>query len=137
LLVGMLVVLLLLSLVQLPPLEHTPNALRTLAPVFREPLSLLGLYMVWAIANAMFPSSADRAAWRAVGGALALLIVLAAITGVWPAVPAQLLNATLDIMSHLTRGLLRILMLDLALLIVVVGLEWLVGQLSGRRAIHR
>jgi hypothetical protein len=137
LLVGMLLVLLLLRLVQLPPLEHTPSALWTLFPVFKEPLSLLGLYTVWAIANAMFPSSADRVAWRAVGGAIALLIVLAAITGLWPAVPARLLSVTLDMMLHLTRGLLRILMLDLALLVVVVGLEWLVGQLSGRRAIHR
>ena len=126
LIAGVPTVLLLLRFLQIPPLGLTSGAFAALQPLLHDPLRLLGLYLVWAIANAMFPSAADRAAWWVVGVLLAIAAAFGVYTGQWPALPAGGLEVLLSGAARLTTGLLPVVALDLGLLIVVTGLEWLV-----------
>jgi hypothetical protein len=135
LLAGLPVVLLLLHWLHVPPLGLTPGVLQALRPLLREPWSLLRLYLLWAIANAMFPSAADRAAWWIVGIAGLLVAAVGALTGYWPALPSRAADLLLSGAARLTTGLLPVVVLDLLLLALVIGLEWLMGRITGRRLI--
>jgi hypothetical protein len=136
LLAGVPLVLLLLRALALPPLGLTLAAFEALCPLMREPFNLLGLYLVWAIANTMFPSAADRAAWWVVGVALAIGAALFAVTGQRPVLPEGLHRSLLVAAARLTGGLLPVLLLDLVLLVAIVCLEWLAGRLTGRRVVR-
>ncbi len=136
LLAGVPAVLLLLRWLHIPALGLTAAALQELRPLLGEPWSLLRLYLLWAIANAMFPSAADRAAWWVVGGAALVVGAIAALTGYWPALPSSISVRLLGGAARLTSGLLPVAALDLVLLVVVAGLEWLAGRVTGRRVIR-
>jgi hypothetical protein len=137
LLVGVPLVLLLLRGLDLPPIDLSLAALVPLRTVLHEPFRLLGLYVLWAIANAMFPSAADRAAWWIVGLGLAVLVGIVVLTGAWSALPLDMHAALFSSAARLNEGLFPILLLDLGLLCVVVGLEWAAGRLRGRRVVRR
>jgi hypothetical protein len=135
LLAGLPVVLLLLHWLHVPPLGLTPGTIQALRPLLGEPWSLLRLYLLWAIANAMFPSAADRAAWWVIGIAGLLVAAVGALTGYWPAFPPRTAEILLAGAARLTSGLLPVVALDLLLLALVIGLEWLTGRITGRRLI--
>ena len=135
LLAGLPVVLFLLHWLHVPPLGLTPDVLQALRPLLREPWSLLRLYLLWAIANAMFPSAADRAAWWIVGMVGLLVIAVGALIGYRPALPPRTAALLLAGAARLTSGLLPVVVLDLLLLALIIGLEWLTGRITGRRLI--
>jgi hypothetical protein len=137
LLLGAPLVLWLVWILPIPPLGLNWDIYDVLRPVSYDPVHLLGLYLVWAVANTMFPSPADRAAWWVIWVALAVAFVLALLTGQRPALPASTQAALLMMAAQLTSGLLPVLVLDLLLLAVVVCLEWVAGQVTGRRVARR
>ncbi len=120
LLLGIPVVLWLLRLVEVPPLGLSLASLDALRPIVREPLHLLGLYAIWAIANAMFPSAADRAAWRVI----AIVVMAIAAVVLWSGqsieLPAQYVTTATDIAARLAAGLMPVLIGDGVLLVLVV-----------------
>ena len=134
LLLGVPVVLILLDLLSLPPLdfEAVRATIGALRPVMREPRNLLVLYLLWAVANTMFPSAADRAAWRIVVVVVGVVVLLVVLTGLRPTVPSGLLQTLQAGADRLARGLQPVVVLDLGLLLVVVALEWLARQVPGR-----
>ena len=71
LVVGISVILWLLRAVEVPAVELSVASMQALGPIAGDPLRVLGLYTIWAVANAMFPSAADRAAWHIIGIAAA------------------------------------------------------------------
>ena len=135
LLAGLPVVLLLLHWLHVPPLGLTPGVIQVLRPLLGEPWSLLRLYLLWAIANTMFPSAADRAAWWIIGIAGLLVAAVGALTGYWLALPPRMADTVLAGAARLTSGLLPVVALDLLLLALIIGLEWLMGRITGRRLI--
>lgn len=129
LLLGIPVVLTLLRIVNVPPLGLSMASLDALRPIVRDPLRLLGLYALWAIANAMFPSAADRAAWRIIAivvtGAAAVLLM----SGQSIDIPPQYVATAADAAGRLAAGLLPVLIGDAVLLVIVillghVGMSW-------------
>lgn len=137
LLAGIALLLLLLRLMEVEPSSSFDAALAVLRQLSRAPVSLIGLYLVWAIANTMFPSAADRAAWWVVGAVLAVGGTLLLLTGYRLTLPDTLQTRVLLTAERLTAGLLPVLLLDLGLLVVLVILEWLAMRLTRRRLVRR
>ncbi len=136
LILGIPVVLFLLRWLAVPPLGLTSDVVVALRPILREPLNLLALYLVWAIANTMFPSAADRAAWWTVGAVLILAGMLVVLSGQRPALPPPALLTLEQAAARLTSGLLPVVALDAVLLAVVLALEWLASRVTGRRVVR-
>ena len=137
LLVGMALLLVLLRLIEVESGASPAAALDALRRLSRAPLNLFGLYLVWAIANTMFPSAADRAAWWVVGAALAVAGTLLILTGYRVALPDTWQTRIFLAAERLTAGLLPVLILDLGLLVLLVCLEWLAMRLTRRRLLRR
>lgn len=137
LLAGIALLVLLLRLMQVEPSGSFAAALDVLRQLSRTPLSLLGLYLVWAIANTMFPSAADRAAWWVVGAVFAIGGTLLLLTGYRVTLPDTMQTQVLFALERLTAGLLPVLLLDIGLLLVLVVLEWLAMRLTRRRLVRR
>ncbi len=135
LLLGIPLVLWLLSMLPVPPLGLQWDVVP--GRVSREPLHWLGLYLVWAIANTMFPSSSDRAAWWVVGVAASVVVALVVLTGQRLNIPEHLQARLLEAAARLTSGLLPVLVLDLVLLAALIGLQWIASQITGRHVVHR
>lgn len=135
LLLGIPLVLWLLSMLPVPPLGLQWDVVP--GRVSREPLHWIGLYLVWAISNTMFPSSSDRAAWWVVGVAASVAVVLVVLTGQRLSIPEHLQASVLEAAARLTSGLLPVLILDLVLLAALIGLQWIVSQITGRHVVRR
>ena len=136
LLLGVPALLFILRSLELPPLGLSIAAVQALRPLLDQPSSLLRLYLLWAIANTMFPSAADRAAWWVVGAAAATVVVVAILTGYSLELPPRLLDALLTGAARLTAGLLPVVVLDLALLVLITALVWLAECATGRRVVR-
>lgn len=137
LLAGIGLLLLLLRLMEVEPSGSFAAALAVLRQLSRAPVSLIGLYLVWAIANTMFPSAADRAAWWVVGAVLAVGGTLLLLTGYRLTLPDTLQTRVLLTAERLIAGLLPVLLLDLGLLVALVILEWVAMHLTRRRLVRR
>ena len=129
LLLGIPVVLTLLRIVDVPALGLSMASLDALRPIVRDPLRLLGLYALWAIANAMFPSAADRAAWRIIAIVIAAVAAVVLLSGQSINIPPQYVATAADAAGRLAAGLLPVLIGDAVLLVIVVllghvGMSW-------------
>lgn len=97
----------------------------------------LWVYLIFAVANAMLPSASDRRAWRTFAIYLALVLAVAlALFGI-PRVPAAWMIWGLRFLSYLAYAFTLTTIVDVAVLAVVLALEWLVGCLTGRRVEYR
>jgi hypothetical protein len=99
------------------------------------PRALVVLYPVVAIANTMFPSAADRQAWRVV--ALGVLMLSAILLGLRLTLPVAWLQTITTAAERLTAILWPVLLIDLVVLVVVLLLEALIGRMRGRRIVYR
>jgi hypothetical protein len=132
LLLGIPVVLWLLRVIEIPPQGLSMASLEALRPIARDPLRVAGLYTIWAVANAMFPSAADRAAWRIIAVVGAALALVAWASGQSITLPPALLVSITVAAERLATGLLPVLIGDAVLLVVVVALGH-VGMALRRR----
>lgn len=103
------------------------------AQLFQTQDFFLWLYLVFAISNAMLPSPSDRRAWPGLALWLAILITLLVVTGLgnwlWP----RLDDPLLALVEYLGLALGLTLAIDGVGMIVLAGLEWLLGRLTGAR----
>jgi hypothetical protein len=137
LLFGVPLVLWLLGRLPVPPIVLSTAVLDLLHFIAGAPGNALGLYLVWAVANTMFPSAADRAAWWVLGVIALAVAVVFLLAGERLAIPLAVQQSLLGYAVRLTNGLLPVLVLDLLLLLLLVCLEWLASRLTGRRVIRR
>jgi hypothetical protein len=134
---GMGALLLLVRWLDPPAIGMHSAALEQLGPWLGDLGSALGLYLLVAVANTMFPSAADRQAWWVVGLALILGLGLLLALGVRPELPPIWLSALTTQVERLTTALLPVVAIDVAALLVVLMLELLIGRIRGRRVIYR
>lgn len=137
LLSGIVLLLLLVRWIDPPPVGFDLQALRQLPPLLRDPRSALGLYLLVAVANTMFPSEADRQAWWVVGVALLVLLGGLVLFGVRPELPPTWASALTRQADLLIAALLPVALIDGVLLAAVVLLELVVGRIRGRRVVYR
>jgi hypothetical protein len=110
-------------------------SLAALGDVLQTPQALAVLYLVVAVTNTMFPSAADRQAWRVV--LAGTLLVGAVVIGLRLAVPPAWINSLTAAAERLAALLWPVLLIDLAVLALVLLAEVLVGRVRGRRIVYR
>lgn len=110
-------------------------SLALLGDVLQTPRALVVLYLVVGVANTMFPSAADRQAWRVVF--IGMLLAGALIIGLHLVMPPAWLNAFTGAAQRLTTLLWPVLVIDLLVLALVLLAEILVGRVRGRRIVYR
>ena len=134
-LVGGIAGLALLQPVLLRLLDTPTLSLDALGQLLSMPRALLVLYLIVAVANTMFPSAADRKAWRVVVVIVAVLAVI--MLALRLTLPASWIESITGAAERLTALLWPVLLIDLGVLAVVLALEALVGRLRGRRIVYR
>lgn len=134
---GMIALLLLVRWLDPPAIGLDRAVLTQLRALLADPWSALGLYLLVAVANTMFPSAADRQAWWVVGVIVVLGLGLLLLLGVRLELPPLWLSALTTQAQRLTTALVQVVLVDLAVLVVVLLLELLIGRIRGRRVVYR
>ena len=134
---GLIALLLLVRWLDPPPIALDIGMFDQLRQQLGTPLATLGLYRLFAIANTMFPSAADRQAWWVVGTVLLVGAVLLLVLGVRPAIPPRWLDVLAAQARQLTAVLVPVIIIDGLVLVVVLLLELVVSRVRGRRVIYR
>lgn len=99
----------------------------------RAPDAWLWVYLVFAISNAMLPSASDRRPWRTLAVYLALVLAVAyALLGL-PPIWGAWLTRGLHLLSYLAFAFSLTALLDVAVLLPLLLIEWLASRLTGRR----
>ncbi len=93
----------------------------------------LGLYLIFAISNAMLPSTSDREAWRTVLIYLGLVLILVIILGLIPTLVFNLQDLSLTLMTYLLSAFVITITVDLFFIILIFFLEVVSGLILGRR----
>lgn len=134
---GIVLLLLLVRWLDPPPFALHWELFGQLRALLSHWSTTLGLYLVFAIANTMFPSEADRQAWWVVGLAVLLLVGGLALLGVRPELPARWVTMLSMEAEQLTAALVPVIVIDIGCLVVVVLLETVIGRVRGRRVVYR
>ncbi|HEX6292135.1 MAG TPA: hypothetical protein VFZ66_23305 [Herpetosiphonaceae bacterium] len=133
---GLAVLLLLVRWLDPPTVGFDLAAFGQLRQQLRDPIAALGAYLLFAIANTMFPSEADRRAWWVVGVvALGLGVALLAL-GVRPTIPPAWVATLAAQAEQLTAALRPVVVVDVVCLVVVLILEMLISRIRGRRVLY-
>ena len=103
----------------------------------RIPDAWLWVYLIFAISNAMMPSASDRRPFRIFALYLALVLVAAYILVGVPRGSEVWLVWGLRLLAYLAYAFTLTGILDLAVLILVLALEWAAGHLTGRHVQYR
>ncbi len=93
----------------------------------------LWLYLVFAISNAMLPSSSDRESWRTVLIYLGLTLALALGLGLNPGLSPQLRQIGQAIITYLLLAFVMTIAVDLFFILIIAGIELIITQMSGRQ----
>jgi hypothetical protein len=108
----------------------------SLREVFSRRDFWLWLYMLFAIANAMFPSAADRREWKVVAAYVAGMILLCLILGLLPPLPADLMHLISRLMQYLALAFTIALSVDALMMLVLLPLEAILGWLKGKKVVY-
>jgi len=96
----------------------------------------LWLYLLFALANAMLPSSSDRETWPPVLLFLALVVGLAYVLGFSP-VLLDLAPPVVTGLRWLAVAFAVTLVADLPFVILIASAEWLLGSWRGERVYYK
>jgi hypothetical protein len=111
--------------------------LTTLAHALAQTLAMpdvwLWLYLVFAISNAMLPSSSDRESWYTVLIYLGLTLALALGLGFNPGIAPQLQEIGQAIITYLLLAFMMTIAVDLFFILIIAGIELIFAQMAGRQ----
>jgi hypothetical protein len=99
----------------------------------RVPDAWLWVYLVFAVSNAMLPSASDRRPWRTLAVYLALVLLVAYLLLGLPRGSEAWLAWGVRFLSYLAYAFSLTALLDVGVLVPLLLIEWLAGQLTGRR----
>lgn len=134
---GVTVLVLVLRWLDPPTVSLDLSALSQLWQQLRDPATVIAAYLLFAIANTMFPSEADRRAWWVVGVALLALAVALLALGFRPTIPPLWVERLATQADQLVSALLSVVVIDVVVLVIVLLFETLVSRIRGRRVVYR
>ncbi|HEY0601309.1 MAG TPA: M50 family metallopeptidase [Herpetosiphonaceae bacterium] len=137
LLCGVAVLVLLLRWLDPPSISLNLAVFSQLWQQLREPTTAIATYFLFAIANTMFPSEADRRAWWVVGAVLLALGLVLLALGIRPTIPPLWVERVAAQSDQLVAALLPVAVIDVVVLVIVLMLETLVSRIRGRRVVYR
>lgn len=137
LLCGVAVLVLLLRWIDPPSISLNLSAFSQLRQQLRDPATAIATYFLFAIANTMFPSEADRRAWWVVGAVLLALGLVLLALGIRPTIPPLGVERLAAQSDRLVSALLPVVVIDVVVLVIVLMLETLVSRIRGRRVVYR
>ncbi len=115
---------------------HDPSIMfAALGGALRVPDAWLWLYLLFAISNAMMPSSSDRSTWPPVIVFIAIVIVVALLAGLGSTL-SRLGPAIDDALAWLAAAFTITLIVDLPFVFVIWLLERMIGGLRGQRVFY-
>jgi hypothetical protein len=106
-----------------------------LRSLLSSPRAALGLYLLVAVANTMFPSAADCQSWRVAGGALLPIGSGLLLLSMQPALPLQ--QTLVMLIAQLMSSLRSVVIIDMVCLGAILLLEIFVGRMRKRRVVYR
>ncbi len=134
---GVACLVLLIRWLELPPIMLDLAIVGQIRTLLNHWSTALTLYLLFAVANTMFPSEADRQAWWVVAAALVVLAGLLFLLGIRPELPPRWVEILVAHAQLLVAALIPVIVVDVVCLAVVLLLELLVGRLRGRRVVYR
>jgi len=127
-------VLLLHTLFPTPALSES-SSLSQFRSLFSSPHTAIGLYLLVAVANTMFPSAADCQSWRVAGASILCVGATLFLVGMQPPAPVQ--QTLLTFADQLVTSLRSVVIVDMVCLGTVLLLEACIGRARRRRVIYR
>ena len=115
-----------------PPSLTVDGIGRAFAQALRAPDALVGLYVMFAISNSMWPSESDRQPWGVVALALGAMVVMAYVSGMYLAIPAGVGTWIGALATHLAFVFALVIVLDIPVAVLVLLLETAGSHLLGR-----
>ncbi|MGQ9682951.1 MAG: hypothetical protein ACUVX9_10470 [Anaerolineae bacterium] len=97
----------------------------------------LWIYLLFAVANAMVPSASDRRAWQLLGVYLLVVLLIVHLLVGLPRIAADGLHQGARVLSYLAFAFSLTALLDVAVLALLLPLEFVIGHLTGRRLTYR
>ncbi|MEM7035156.1 MAG: hypothetical protein AAF629_36795, partial [Chloroflexota bacterium] len=91
------------------------------------------LYLLFAISNAMLPSSADRVYWTPVLIFFGVVLVLLIGFGFFPAIPTVIQETFVDLISVFVFALTTVVIVDLFFIVCIFLFELILSLTTGRR----
>lgn len=113
------------------------EVLRLLAGATQVADSWVWLYLAVAISNAMMPSPSDRASWRLVLIYVSAVVLILAVFGWWPDLPAALIREVVAALRTLTYAFGLTLAIDLVFALILWLLEAGLSALRGSKITYR
>jgi hypothetical protein len=120
-----------LGVESLPPLAPE-SILQTVVSSLRAPDALLGLYLIFAIGNSMWPSESDRQPWGAVLLFLALAAGIVYVAGLLPQLLVGLKEWTLAAVTYLAFAFGLAVSVDVPFALLILMLEGIAARMLGR-----
>ncbi len=105
---------------------------QTLVSSLQAPDALLGLYLIFAISNAMWPSESDRQPWAAVLVFLALAAGMVYVAGLLPQILVELKRWVLTGVTHLAFAFGLAVSVDIPFALLILVVEKAGGRMLGR-----
>ncbi|MDH3674825.1 MAG: hypothetical protein OES12_04955 [Anaerolineae bacterium] len=93
----------------------------------------LWLYLIFAISNAMLPSTSDRESWRAVLIYVGLAILFAVGLGVIPTITPQFQEFGITVLTYLLSAFTITIAVDIFFIILILLAEIMISWILGRR----
>jgi len=106
--------------------------LQILRSALQAPDALLGLYLIFAIGNAMWPSESDRQPWAVVLLFLALTSGAVYVTGLLPAIPAGLEQWAVTAATYLALAFALAISVDIPFAVFLLVVEKIGERVVGR-----
>lgn len=123
--------------VTLPPPLAAGAILRTLVDSLKTPDSMLWLYLLFSVSNAMLPSESDREPWLPVLAFVGLVVAAVYLTGLVRQVPASATAWLATGAAYITFVFAMAVAVDVPVLLFLLGLEKAGEVLLGRKVEYR
>ena len=114
-------------------IESLSQALTTL---FATDDFLIWLYLIFAISNAMMPSSSDRKAWPAFALIMLALALILYVIGLQDLMIAGLAGPVATVFGYLGLAFSLTIGVDLFMILFVYILEWIISRFKGVEVVY-
>ena len=109
---------------------------RAITQLFETNDFLFWLYLIFAISNAMMPSSSDRRAWPAFAVIMIAAALLLYLLGLADVIVAELAGPVATVFGYLGLAFSLTIGVDLFVIMAIALLEWMISRIRGVEVVY-